>query len=394
MKSITNSRPRQKKQPLAIAFLLLAAISGTVRGDEIPERVPVHRSERLLVATEPSRSDNYLCFPSVLDLGEEILVSYKRGHRHGGDDEAGLELLRIDGATRTSSQPEPLARMTGRIMQMGEWVRFPNGDVANYIDAQILDENRRNQRIGMVSVRSEDGGRTFGPPERVGTVGGVEYGYPFSFLVEGRTAWMLVMGFSNLVGGYSIHPPRPHAGPVCVIRSDDDGRSWHFVRNLTREFGDPPINESFFARHLDGFLVVTRGYDNRARLHLTDGDFAVEKQIDLTEACPFIRSYIGRPRLFQRDGGCYLVGRNWTEDAATPSAMKMCLFRIDPEAMAVVSYSVLDNSEGANVTDGYYPAPYFREKGGEDYLYLVDYKAMDKQPPQIVEFEYRWEEIR
>src|SRR5690606_4528607 len=137
------------------------------------------------------------------------------------------------------------------------------------------------QRTGLIGVRSTDGGRTFGPPERVGEVDGVEYGYPISFLVEGGTTWMLVMGFSNLAGGYSVHPPRPHAGPVCVLRSEDSGRSWRFVRNLTREFGDAPINESFFARHRDGFLVATRGYDNRARLHLTDADLAVTKQVDL-----------------------------------------------------------------------------------------------------------------
>jgi len=359
------------------------------------------------VPSDPSRFDNYLCFPSVLDLGGEVLVSYKRGHRHGGDTEASLELLRIDGRTREPGTPETLAAIEGRIMQMGEWVKYPNGDIANYIDAQVRDEDGRNQRTGLIGVRSTDGGRTFGPPERVGEVDGVEYGYPFSFIVDGETTWMLVMGFSNLAGGYSVHPPRPHAGPVCVLRSEDSGRSWRFVRNLTREFGDAPINESFFARHADGFLVVTRGYDSRARLHLTDADLAVAKQVDLTEAHPFIQSYIGRPRLFQRDGAWYLVGRNWTRDPRAesasarsggeptyPSAMKMCLFRIDPEELSVISYAVLDNAEEAKVTDGYYPAPYFREERGETSLFVVDYKAVDNQPPQIVEFEYRWEEVR
>lgn len=334
-------------------------------------------------------------------------MSFKRGHRHGGDTEASLELLRLDGRTREPGKPEPLAAIEGRIMQMGEWVKFPNGDIANYIDAQVLDAEGRNQRIGLVGVRSTDGGRTFGPAERVGEVDGVEYGYPFSFLVEGETTWMLVMGFSNLAGGYSVHPPRPHAGPVCVLRSDDSGHSWRFVRNLTREFGDPPINESFFARYRDGFLVVTRGYDHRARLHLTDGDLVVAKQVDLTETYPFIQSYIGRPRLVVRDEAFYLIGRNWTHEPnaktgpagsdgapSYPAAMKMCLFRIDPDELTVVSYAVLDNEEEANVTDGYYPAPYFREKDGEPFLYLVDYKAVNQAPPQIVEFEYRWAELR
>lgn len=372
---------------------------------QVPEREPLHRAERVLVPSLPQMKDNYLCFPAVLDLGDEILVSFKRGHRHGGDTEAVLDMLRIDGRTREPGGWRTIAAINDQIMQMGEWVKFPNGDIANYIDAQVLDG--RNQRTGLIGVRSTDGGRTFGPVERVGVVDGVEYGYPFSFIVEGETTWALVMSFTNLQGGYTVHPPRPHAGQVAVIRSEDNGRSWRFVRDLTREFGSVPINESFFVRHRDGFLVVTRGYDNRARLHLTDGELKVRKQVDLTETYPFIQSYVGRPRLFVREGAYYLIGRNWNQPTTVqtgplgadgvptfPAAMKMCLFRLDPDELAVRSYAVLDNREEANVTDAYYPAPYFREVNGHTYLYVVDYKALNRQPPQIVEFEYLWNEVR
>jgi len=385
-----------------LGLALVMPVSATV-----PERKPLHRTERVLVPSLPQMTDNYLCFPAVLDLGDDVLVSFKRGHRHGGDAEAVLDMLRIDGRTRELGGWRTIAAVNDRIMQMGEWVRFPNGDIANYIDAQVLDGGGRNQRTGLTGVRSTDGGRTFGPVERVGVVDGVEYGYPFSFIVEGSTTRMLVMSFSNLTGGYPTFPPRPHAGPVSVIRSDDNGRSWRFVRNLTREFGDVPINESFFVRHRDGFLFVTRGYDNRARLHLTDGELKVRKQVDLTEAHPFIESYVGRPRLFVREGGYYLIGRSWTQPTKVqtgplgadgvptfPAAMKMCLFRLDPDELAVTSYAVLDNREEANVTDAYYPAPYFREVNGHTRLYVVDYKALNRQPPQIVEFEYLWSEIR
>jgi hypothetical protein len=218
---------------------------------------------------------------------------------------------------------------------------------------------------------------------------------------------MMVMSFSNLTGGYSVFPARPQAGPVSMVRSEDSGRSWRFVRNLSREFGDVPINESSFVRYADGFLVVTRGYDNRARLHFTDNDFKLRRQVDLTATYDCINSYIGRPRLFMRDGRYYLIGRNWTKPTANatgplgkdgvpnfPAAMKLCLFRIDPATLAVEDCVMLDNAEAGNVTDAYYPVPYFTEREGRTWLRVVDYKGVDRQPPQIVEFEFSWDEVR
>ena len=74
--------------------------------------------------------------------------------------------------------------------------------------------------------------------------------------------------------------------------------------------------------------------------------------------------------------------------------MKMCLFRVNPETLAVESYAILDNAEAANVTDAYYPAPYWLERDGETFLRVVDYKGVDRRPPEIVEFEFRWSEVR
>ena len=365
--------------------------------------VPVHRQERVLAPSDPAAERHYLAFPDVLDLGDEVLVSFKRGRAHGSDAGAVLDTLRLDKATDRVSPGPVAARLDDKIMQMGEWVRFPNGDIASYIDAQQAGEGGR---IGMLAVRSTDGGRSFGAPARVGPVDGVEYGYPMEFVVEGTTTWMLTMSFSNLAGGYSVYPPRPPAGQVAILRSEDSGRTWSFVRDLTREFGGIPINESSFVRCGAGFLVVTRGYDNRARLHRTDNDFRVRTQADLTATYPFIRSYVGRPRVFMRDGRFYLIGRNWTDATPAaasapkdggpnfPAAMKLCLFRLDPAAPGVEAYAVLDNAGNANVTDGYYPVLYFRQAGGRTWLRVVDYKGLDRRPPQIVEFEYLWDEVK
>lgn len=370
----------------------------------VPLQTPNSVKARVLVASVERDPHHYLAFPALLDLGDSVIVSYKRGRSHAGDPDATIDSLRIDKLTDRVSPGPVVAQLSGQIMQMGEWVRFPNGDLGHYVDVQ---QSSSPARLGMRGTRSTDRAHSFGSFDRVGVIDGIEYGYPFNFIVEGTTTWMLAMSFSNLVGGYTVFPPRPQAGPVAVLRSEDSGRSWHFIRNLSHEFGNVPINESSFVRYADGFLVVTRGYDNRARLHLTDNDFGLRQQVDLTEVYSFIASYIGRPRLFMRDGRYYLIGRNWTQrpDSAPvserdgrgqyfPGAMKLCLFRIDPEKMTVVDAMILDNAEEANVTDGYYPMPYFVERDGRTLFRVVDYKGIAKRPPQIVEFEFQWEEVR
>ena len=199
------------------------------------------------------------------------------------------------------------------------------------------------------------------------------------------------MTFSNLLGGKSVYPPRPQAGSVNVLRTEDHGRTWHFVRNLSHEFGDIPINESTFLRDGSGFLVSTRGYDNHQRLHRADADFHVQHQVDLTSKFSMIQKYIGRPRLFEREGQIYLLGRNYLKPSGP---MTLCLFRLDSESLDVAAYCVLDNAEGSNVTDGYYAVPYFRVEGGQTFLNVVTYKGLNHRPPQIIELEYRWDEVR
>jgi hypothetical protein len=268
-------------------------------------------------------------------------------------------------------------------------VRFGNGDIANYIDAQVAGTS--TTRSGLRCVRSTDGGKSFGPVERVGVIDGVEYGYAFDHITEGRTTWMLAMTFSNLTGGKPAPNARPPAGSVDVLRSDDNGRTWHFVRNLSHEFGDVPINESAFLRRGDGFLVTTRGYDSRERLHLTDGTFRVVRQTDLTASHPFITSHVGRPRLFERDGQVYLLGRNVSEKGRP---MQLALFRLDVAALAVSVYATLDNAEHERVTDGYYAMPWFRGSGENTMLHLVTYKGRNGEPPEIVHLAFRWDEVK
>jgi len=198
-------------------------------------------------------------------------------------------------------------------------------------------------------------------------VDGVEYGYAFEAITSGSTTWMLVMTFRSLPGGAesveSIKDLPAHAGSVDAIRTDDNGKSWRRVRNLSRAFGNLPINESSFVRCGDGFIVTTRGYNNHEWLTLTDHEFLPKKQVDLTNNYPFVRSMIGRPRVFEKEGRFYLLGRNWTAPMTTRTdgnkQIKLSLFRFEPETLAITRHVVLDNAEEELVRDGYYAVPYW-----------------------------------
>jgi hypothetical protein len=98
--------------------------------------------------------EDYLAFPAVIELGDEVLVSFKRGKAHAADAGATQELLRLDKASGKVLATGTLAAVEGEIMQMGEWVRFGNGDVANYIDAQAA---QGSLRTGLAVVRSSNG---------------------------------------------------------------------------------------------------------------------------------------------------------------------------------------------------------------------------------------------
>jgi hypothetical protein len=172
-------------------------------------------------------------------------------------------------------------------------------------------------------------------------------------------------------------------GKVHVIKSNDNGETWSYVRNLSEEFGDIDINESSFIHFGNEFLVTTRGYDGQQRLHLTNEEFEVIRQVNLTEEYTCVQGVIGRPRLFNRDGSVYLLGRDYTEP------FRLNLYKIEPETMQLQSYVVLDQRPG----DAYYAEVFFIEKKGKTFFNTITYVKAVSDMPDIVRLEFPWEEI-
>jgi hypothetical protein len=385
-----------KAGQLRLAVLIAVGAVGWSGAAE-PAVIPKYKAVQTLVDSTLLAEKKYPAFPVLLPLGEtNLLIGLKRGDSHATGDEAAFELLHFNPTTRRVSPDRTVLRQPKVILQNGEFVRFGNRDIACYLDVQaakVTGQKAAVSRLGLIEYRSTDGGRTFKDMGKVGLIDGVEYGYAFEAITEGPYTWMLVMNFTNLPGGKPIPSGRATAGSVDVIWTHDHGKKWHFMQNLSHELGDLPINESSILRYRDGFIISTRGYDNHQWLHLVNGEFKMQRQMDLTRENAFIRSYVGRPRLFARNGGYYLLGRNFIGDAKA-DFMKLSLFRFDPETFGITKHVILDNAENERVTDGYYAVPYWQEGADKTFFNLITYKKIADRTPDILRLEYRWDEVK
>ena len=363
-------------------WLVLAIIPPGLVAEEMSGPVPTiprYRIEETIASYRGTGTQDYLAFPAITPSGDnEIMISHKRGKAHVNDLGAVLEILRFDlESGRPLQEPIQLA-IPDEVMQMGEWVRFPNGTLGTYIDALTVDEEGKHIRTGLIRSLSRDNGKSFGPLERVGIIDGVEYGYLFDTVTVGQRLYALIMTFEYLVGGRRS---------VDALYTDDNGETWHFIRNLSQEFGNVRINESSLIPYKDGFLVATRGYDNQQRLHYVNKQFKLIHETNLTEITPTIASYVGRPRLFRIEDKLFLIGRN-RRTSEPGIKMELGLMRIDPDSLTVEKQWVLDNIEQGNVTDAYYPFPILVESGDKTLLNVFDYKALHRNAPDIIRFQF------
>ncbi len=393
-----------KITPPILAMLLVATAAHLPAAGQAvssaPELVvPRYKTTQVLLRPADYSERNYYLTPNLVRVSEsEILITIKRGTSHGWEEEADAEMIRFDTVENRIVERRTIGHAPGRKFQLTMGTVYGDGTLAMYTDFQHTGHDGRHYRNGMRFATSRDRGATFGEWQEFPQVDGVEYGYPFDFIVEGSTAYMLTMSFGYRPGGL---------WSVAVLRSDDHGRNWRFVRNLTEEFGGFRINESGFVRHGSGFLVATRGYDNTLRLQRTDGEFRLERQVNLTEDCDRVNGYIGWPRVFVRDGRTYLLGRNWVEPPTKklanrpphfpgqPDNQQLCLLHFDPETLAVDRVVSLDNAGGhLPVIDGYYGVPYWQERHGRTWFNVITYRAVGLTQPDILRLEFDWDEVR
>ena len=366
------------RNPLYLICLWLPCFSFAAEPTASIPLGPQFRIEETLVSYRGMEGLDYLAFPAIAETGKnEVLLSYKRGKSHARDNGAVLEIVRVDLESGDIIQNPIQLGLPNEIMQMGEWIRFPDGTLATYIDAQIVDEGK-HARTGLARSVSLDNGKSFGPLERVRPIEGVEYGYLFDSAAIGERLYALIMTFEYLAGGRRS---------VDALYTDDNGANWRFVKNLSEEFGDIRINESSLIPHGDGFIVATRGYDNMQRLHQVDLDFNLIHQKNITEDTPAIDSYIGRPRLFVYQGEHFLIGRNW-RDRNRSIPMELGLVRFDPQSFEVERLYVIDNIERGKVTDGYYPCPIILDTGSKKMLNIFDYRGYLGNPPDIIRLQF------
>jgi hypothetical protein len=369
-----------------LGFLLLAA-SASASAAEVPAvRIVEPRARHMVLrAADQPEQFRYLAFPSVIQVApDEVWLAAKAGARHATDPGAALEIVRHRLSTAATQRLQRLAPPPPKLYQMGELARFPDGSTGVYIDVQEVGHDNRHYRVGAEYYRFDPGSQRFVGPEPFPIVSGITYGYPFDFFSERGTTWQLSMTF-----GYQ--PGRRWS--VDALRSDNSGRSWQFVRNLTAEFGDLKLNESALVRHGDGFIVATRGYDSKQRLHRTDGEFRERQAATITGAYPFINSHIGRPRVWIREGHGYLLGRNRTTTVAS-APMQLALIRFNPDTLAVTGCAILDNAENERVTDGYYAVPIYSEHAGTTVLHVFTYKGVNGQPCDLLRLDYNWNDVK
>jgi hypothetical protein len=385
------------------AIMLITA--GVSAREHVPLTVPFHASIQTLLASSNLDEKRYLMVPVSKQVGpDELLVGLKRGDAHARDREAFFEVysyLPMSGRLRPphASIGEPLHNYYN-----GELVRHANGNITCFVDVQQGGNVDRVIRLGLRAADSRDGGRTFSSPHRVGLIAGVEYGYVFDSVVRDGRTYVLAMRFANLAGGQPIHDRWPHAGSVDVLASDDNGASWRLIRSITSALEGAPINESALLPWGDGWLLACRGYDEQQWLLRTDAEFRPVLKRNLTADFDCINRYVGRPRLYARDGRVYLLGRNWTRPlSAERSPMQLCWFRVNPTTLAVETCVVLDNAERQNVVDGYYATAHWIERNGAEFLGIISHKFADASSrrdvgatpgPDLMRFEFLWEEVK
>lgn len=340
------------------------------------------KQKQILVGSEGAYEEQrYYAFPSMLELkgaGPRILIAYKNGEKHFRDAGAPLEVVTLDAVSKNVSKVRVVDAGLGKVNQNPELMRMPDGSIHMYVDIQ---RSGSKERSGLRLYRSVDEGETFADEGDFPEVGGCRYGYSFDDAagLDGSVS-MLVMSFAELTGGVRA---------VHAIRTADSGKSWTYLKNLNAEF-EFDFNESTLLAYKDGFVLIARGYDRRTMAFLTDTQFNKTASVVLSDRHDSI-DYVGRPKLFERDGDMYLLCRNIP---AGQSRGTLELYRFDPDSLKLRSNVLLDTNDN-EAGDSYYPEPYFISENGRTMFNVITYAPnATGNKPDIIRLEYDWAELR
>ena len=362
---------------------------------ELTKYVPSYMVEQILSNGLP---DNYMAFPSILKLSDEkVIIAYKATTAHM-DVEAELDIIVYNPKAKTVLSQTTIDGTKGEAAQNPEILQMPNGDLVIYVDVQRVSKDDDQQRYGIKEIRSTDGGNTWkvlamdGTYKNVKDVAmheymvltddqGIVYGYTFDDVIVDGVVYMLAMSFPEFGSdpGRSVH----------VIKSEDNGESWIHVKNLTTEF-KLAFNESSIEAYEDGFIINCR-MDSSGKKSVsvrTDAEFNMVTSYDYAENTSIIKT-TQRPKLFTENGKYYLLGRNVIDGATT-----LCLYEIDPVSLAPLNYVELKNLPGYSSGSSFYAEYYLQEENGVTYFNVITYvDTKTKNKPDIVRYEYMWEEI-
>ena len=129
---------------LALAIIPIPSLFS----EEPSSTIPSYQIKETIVSYRGTGTQDYLAFPAITPSGyNEIMISHKRGKAHVNDLGAVLEILRFDLESGRSLQEPIQLAITNEVMQMGEWVRFPEETLGTYIDALTVDEEGKHIQL-------------------------------------------------------------------------------------------------------------------------------------------------------------------------------------------------------------------------------------------------------
>jgi hypothetical protein len=384
------------KKRIVLAILSFGCVATgwcEARAQEVKLVVPKIKTTQMLVSHEEVTKNPYLSFPCVARVSNhEVLITFKRGSGHGDDREADCDLLRFNTVSNQIVEHKTLGSIAGRKFQLTVPVKIAENDWRFYTDLQEQGWDNKNYRSGMHFTSSKDAGNSVAPWALVGLVEGVEYGYPLDFIVEGKTVYMLAMSFGYQIG---------RLWSVAVLKSVDGAKSWKKIQSISEALGGGPINESCFVRVGADFVVVSRGYvGQETKIARFDKDFKLQQVAELTGPGKPLQGYIGWPRIYNENNQLYVIGRIRTQLVAgekllAPKNMRLGLLKINPKSLDLKQIAFLDNEDGSEeVADGYYAGVYWQKIEGETWFNAVTYRSKGKNPPDIIRYAFRWDEVR